>query len=1208
MNDLDAGTAYEFQVRSVDKADTYSAAVSALATATGPQTISIARPSGTVTEGEPLRFTLSRDQPHGRLMVILRISETGDMLPQEGRQSNGLWTKSVYLGDGNATIPVVLETVDDGDASEPDSRVTVEVMPYPLHPGNPDNEKLYVVHASRGSATKTVTASVPPTCTPNPGDLWCGVVTVGEGGGFYGYNSESGVGYLSDTDLDIGTNSYAIGIINVAKQTVVEGAGNLTFSLLERPDTADQETLLGLILHVDGDRFSLGDTREGRPGHYYWVGAGLDWSGEEYVTVRLREASSAQRALQGRFVSVPEYHDGTNRVKVRVAFSEPVEESPENVGEHGVEVEGGEVTSVSPVGGDAPDGAGAGSKSRSVGSRNDGPQDREVVWEFEIEPDSDGDLTISLVAGRPCGEPGAICTADGRSLSQGISTTVEGPDTGPPPLTARFEDMPEAHDGESVFRFRVAFSENIGISFRRLREDAFTVTGGRVTRGQRVDDRRDLFELTVEPDGAGDVTVTLPAGRDCGVSGAICTKGENRRQLTNTPTATVAGPAVETGPAGLTAAFVDMPAEHRGEGGFRFRVAFSEDIGISFRSLREDAFQVAGGRVTGGKRVDGRRDLFEMTVRPDSFEDVTIVLPAGRECSVSGAICTKGENRRKLTNTPTATVRGPAALSVADARAEEGTDETIDFAVSLSREAHASVTVEYTTADGSATAGEDYTRTSGMLSFAAGETEKTVAVPVLDDAVDEGEETFTLRLSNASGAVIADGTATGTIENSDPLLKMWLSRFGRTVAGQLVDAVAGRLSGPSPGSQVTLGGQSIDLSALSAGTGDARRTLAGALGAAEDDDPLAGPGAWEAARAGSWEDPETGGTVRGMTGRELLLGSSFHLAAGGGEAGEPGYAAWGRMSVDRFDGEAPADGGAMRLDGEVTTGMLGADAQWERWLAGLALSVSEGEGSFDQPGVDSGTVESSLTSVNPYVRYEASDRLSVWGLLGYGTGDMTLTQAANDNRAEMVTRTDISMRLGAAGARGVLLEAGEDGGIDLALRGDAFLVQMDWGKVSNETDTRADASRLRLLLEAGRPFALGEGAVLTPALELGLRHDGGDAETGTGVEVGGSIRYEGYESFLAGLDQSLFLDRLRDNLQVASAVAQGAPVVTDTRYFEGRLGWAIEFPLLVTFAAGSRSVSQDLLARVLVMRVPLSERPAGIGIAQLIADKRRPVQ
>ena len=842
------------------------------------------------------------------------------------------------------------------------------------------------------------------------------------------------------------------------------------------------------------------DPLPGAMSHCTYAGWGLhNCTHKEDAVVRCWNndpGGAGLKSLKGRFVSPPERHDGTNRVKVRVAFSEPVEESPENVGAHGVEVEGGEVTSVSAVGGDAPDGAG----TRSAGGRNAGGEDREVVWEFEIEPDSDGDLTVTLEAGRPCGEPGAICTADGRALSEGISTTVEGPDTGPPPLTASFEGMPEAHDGAGAFTFRVAFSENIGISYRSLREDAFAVSGGRVTRGRRVDDRRDLFEMTVEPDGEGEVTVTLPAGRECSVSGAICTKGENRRQLTNAPTATVAGPAVETGAAGLTARFARVPSEHDGTTAFKLRIAFSETIRMSGRRLRSDVVAVSGGRATRAGRVNRRKDLWKLTVKPDSLADVTVTLAAGAACDSPGAVCTKGEPRRRLTNTISATVRGPVAVSVADARAREGEDETIDFAVSLSRAASGQVTVAYRTADGTATAGSDYTRASGRLKFAPGETAKTVRVPVLDDVVDEGEESFTLRLLNASGAVIADGEATGTIVNSDPLQKMWLSRFGRTVAGQVVDAVTGRLSGSSPGSQVTLGGQGIDLSAPSAGD-DVRRALGGLPGAANDGGPLAGRGAWEAARAGSWEDRQPGlGTERGMTGRELLLGSSFHLAAGGGEAGGPGYAAWGRMSVDGFDGEAPADGGTMRLDGEVTTGILGADAQWERWLAGLALSVSEGKGTFDLPGRDSGTVESTLTSVSPYVRYEASDRLTAWGLLGYGTGDMTI-------RGNSPERTDISMRLGATGARGVLLEAGETGGVDLALRGDAFLVQMDWEKVSNETDTRADASRLRLVLEGGRSFALGEGAVLTPALELGLRHDGGDAETGTGVELGGRIRY-----------------------------------------------------------------------------------------------------
>ena len=244
------------------------------------------------------------------------------------------------------------------------------------------------------------------------------------------------------------------------------------------------------------------------------------------------------RALQGRFLSPPERHNGKNRIKVRVAFSE----APENVGADGVEVEGGRVTSVRPVGGNAPGGARTGSKSRSVGNRDAGQQDREVVWEFEIEPDSDGDVTVSIEAGRPCDEEGAICTADGRSLSEGISTTVEGPDEGPPPLTASFADLPEAHDGESAFRFRVAFSEPLSwMNGRRLREDVVAVAGGRATKASRVNRRRDLWQLTVEPNSLVDVTVTLAAGAACGTPAAICTK--DGRALSETISATVRGPA-----------------------------------------------------------------------------------------------------------------------------------------------------------------------------------------------------------------------------------------------------------------------------------------------------------------------------------------------------------------------------------------------------------------------------------------------------------------------------------------------------------------------------------------------------------------------------------------------------------------------------------------------------------------------------------------
>ena len=1075
LNNLDAGTAYEFQVRSVDKDDRYSTTVSALATATSRPTISIARPSGTVTEGEPLRFTLSRDQPHGRLMVIVRLSETGDMLSQEGNSGNpDTQHEQVRFGDGNTTKRLVVETVNDRGGPESDSRITAEVMPYPLHPGNPDNEKLYAVHASRGSATKKVTARVPPTCTANPGDLWCGVVTVGETTGAYGYNEFRDVGYLSDTDFDVGTNSHTINIFSVAKQTVVEGAGNLTFYLLEPPNTADQETLRGLTLHVDSDRFKLSDTEEGRPGQYYWVGTGLNWSREEYVIARLREASSAQRALQGRFVSPPERHDGTNRVKVRVAFSEPVEESPENVGAHGVEVEGGEVTSVSPVGGNAPDGAG----NRSVGGRNAGREDREVVWEFEIEPDSDGDLTISLDAGRPCGEPGAICTADGRSLSEGISTTVEGPDTGPPPLTASFEDMPEAHDGESTFRFHVAFSENIGISYRSLREDAFTVTGGRVTRGRRVDDRRDLFEMTVEPEGEGEVTVTLPAGRECSVSGAICTKGENRRQLTNAPTATVAGPAVETGPAGLTARFVDMPSEHDGETAFKFRIAFSEEIRMSGRRLRSDVVAVSGGRATRAGRVNRRKDLWKLKVRPDSLADVTVTLSSGAACDTPGAVCTA--DGRALSNTISATVRGPVAVSVADARAREGEDETIDFAVSLSRAASGAVSVTYATADGTATAGSDYTRASGKLRFAPGETEKTISVPVLDDAHDEGEETMTLRLSAASGAAIADGVATGTIENTDHMPRAWMVRFGRTVGSHVVDALGERLEGGAAPSHVTVGGIRI--------TG-----APGVVPEADTDDPFGLP---EWATKIHREE-----AARTLTRDDLLLRSAFHLSSGGGEAAEPAFTTWGRVSMSGFEAEVDD----VTMDGDVTTGHIGFDAEWERVLAGVMVSQSSGEGDYRlsaEQGGDAGSVKSSLTGVYPYARLALSGRMSAWALAGAGSGELTLTQEGGKPMP-----TDIAMRMGAVGFKGQVLDGTGASGVALNVKSDAMWVGTKSERTHDMVATEGDVTRLRLIVEGERSFEAASGATFTPSAQLGVRHDGGDAETGTGVEVGAGLRY-----------------------------------------------------------------------------------------------------
>ena len=123
----------------------------------------------------------------------------------------------------------------------------------------------------------------------------------------------------------------------------------------------------------------------------------------------------------------------------------------------------------------------------------------------------------------------------------------------PPPLTAAFQDLSDSHDGSTTFTFRVLFSEDVGISYVNMRDDAFSLSEGGVTGARRVDGRSDLWEITVEPDDDSGVGITLPANRSCATTGAICTREDSPRQLTNSPTATVTGPA-EAPPSNTSAA------------------------------------------------------------------------------------------------------------------------------------------------------------------------------------------------------------------------------------------------------------------------------------------------------------------------------------------------------------------------------------------------------------------------------------------------------------------------------------------------------------------------------------------------------------------------------------------------------------------------------------------------------------------------------
>ena len=642
--------------------------------------------------------------------------------------------------------------------------------------------------------------------------------------------------------------------------------------------------------------------------------------------------------------------------------------------------------------------------------------------------------------------------------------------------TASFSEVPATHDGEKPFTVKLSFSaEPRGLSYKTVRDSLLEVTGGTVTKALRVSDGSDReWNVTVEPSQAYAITLTLPP-RPCSETAAVCAGG---RALARPASATIPGRA-------LTATLTHRPddddvrGEHKGSGTFEVRLAFNTEPRMSYKTVRDTMFDVTGGTITGARRVTrGNNQHFDIVVKPSGDDAVTFSLhsplPA---CGETGSVCT--EAGRMIEGPVSATILGPVAISVADATVREEEGATLAFAVTLDREREADVTVDYATSNGTATAGEDYVAQSGDLTFAAGETAKTIEVAVLGDVHDEGTETMTLTLSNPSGARIADATATGSIENSGPMPLAWMVRFGRTVGSQVVDALSGRLEG-GRGSHLTVAG-------IPLGGTPAREP------APKTDDPFALP-KW--ATPGAREEE-----AHTLTADDLLLRSSFHLRSGGEDGAGLAFTTWGHAATGGFQ----ADVDDVKLDGSVTTGLIGFDAEWDRALAGVMLSHSTGEGSYrldPGKGQDAGTVESDLTGVYPYARIDLNDRVSTWGLVGAGTGSITL-----ERERGKAMETDLGMRMGALGVKGQVLDGSNPSGIGVNVKSDAMWVRTTSGRTEGLMDAEGEVTRVRLILQGERQFAIEGGGTFVPSGEVGVRVDGGDAETGTGLEVGAGMRY-----------------------------------------------------------------------------------------------------
>ena len=351
----------------------------------------------------------------------------------------------------------------------------------------------------------------------------------------------------------------------------------------------------------------------------------------------------------------------------------------------------------------------------------------ENAYIFFMTPDGDGDVTFALTANAACAA-GGICTAGGTMLARvPAAWTIPGPGGGSSSLSVADAEATEEGDGAMAFvvtldpaaRGTVTVDYATSDGSARAGDD-YTATSGTLTFLAGETEKTISVPVADDAEDDGGETFALTLGD---ASGADLGDAEAAGTIRDADAAATP----------LTASFGNLPASHDGSGAFTFRVEFSEDVGIGYATLRDDAFAVDEGDVTGARRVDGRNDLWEITVEPDGREAVTITLPGDRACGTTGAVCTRGEDPRPLSNSPSATVAGPTAavtptVGIAGGSGTEG-DGDIAFAVTLDRAGADTVTVDYATSDGTAD-GDDYTATSGTLTFDAGTTSKTITVTI----------------------------------------------------------------------------------------------------------------------------------------------------------------------------------------------------------------------------------------------------------------------------------------------------------------------------------------------------------------------------------------------------------------------------------------------------------------------------------------------
>ena len=333
------------------------------------------------------------------------------------------------------------------------------------------------------------------------------------------------------------------------------------------------------------------------------------------ATVTIEDAFAAQ------FVdsTIPEWHDGIMRSEftLQISFSEEIATTDTALRDHSFEVTNGRITRVSRV------------------------QDRKDLWEITITPTADDTVTVALPANRACDTDGAVCTAEGRQLSNRIETSITAKFPAPREVSllgvsensAEFiwetPDYPESQTliGYQVYRIEIN-EENTVIRETQVKFEV------RPPDSQDTPTTVHFTDSTVEPETTYRYWISA-VFRYWSAGYEHTTRGHYA------PTVDV------TTLAPLTAQFVasSTPEWHDGSSEFTLQISFSEDIDIDVADFRDYSLDVTGGRLINVSRVRDRADLWGITIRPLFSGAVTVALPANRTCDTYGAICTADGRR-----------------------------------------------------------------------------------------------------------------------------------------------------------------------------------------------------------------------------------------------------------------------------------------------------------------------------------------------------------------------------------------------------------------------------------------------------------------------------------------------------------------------------------------------------------------------------------